>query len=94
MTYLIKSYHIYIKTIDFLIDKKHNNRFFKEALYNMSNDENYIEIKQNIYSIHSLLTSRTKLSSIDIDLYIENILLHPIGIIFCKELIGYPINDE
>lgn len=94
MTFLIKSYHLYIKTIDFLIDKKNNNRFFKEALYNMSNDEKYTEIKQFIYSIDSLLTSRTKLSSIDIDIYVEHILLNPIGTRFCKELLGYSMDDE
>jgi len=86
--YNIKLYHIYIKTIDFLTDNKNNNRFFKEALYNMYYEEKYIEIRDYIYNIHNLLTSKTKLTLLDIELYVENILLKPCGVNFCKELLG------
>jgi hypothetical protein len=87
----MEKYHLYTKTIDFLLSVRYNNNndMFANILYDMSNSDKYKDIKYSIFIIYQNYENRcANFSKRNIEVQIENILLREIGIIFCKEIIG------
>lgn len=86
----MEKYHLYTKTINFLLSVRYNNdNIFANILYDMCNSDKYKEIKDSIFIIYQNYENRcANFSKRSIEVQIENILLREIGIIFCKEIIG------